>query len=115
MQINSEISTNAEGLWSNSVAAVRVTDCVLAYFSEESGWGELRVYFDTDTWDIDTQGLIYTDPGFLNDLKQLLTLRGLDTTDLQYSEQGMQGDDYVSLDAGPLFTAAWCAAGHVVL
>jgi hypothetical protein len=28
---------------------------------------------------------------------------GLDSSDVNYSEQGMQGDNYVSLDAGPNF------------
>ena len=115
MQINTDIATTGRGFWSSVSAAVHCTDISMAYCDEECSWAELRVYFDTATWDVDAQGLVYTDPGFLNDLKQLLTDRGLVVEDLSYSEQGMQGDDYVSLDAGPLFIAAWCAAGHGVL
>jgi hypothetical protein len=115
MQINTTIATNGRGLWSNSSTSVYCTDASIAYCNEESDWAELRVYFDTSTWDIDSLGLVYTDPGFLKNIKRLFTAAGINVEDLGYSEQGMQGDDYVSLDAGPLFIAAWRAAGHGVL
>ena len=107
MQINTDIATTGKGLWSSVSAAVQCTHIKLAYCDEECSWGELRVYYDTATWDVNAQGLVYTDPGFLNDLKQLLTLRGLDVEDLSYSEAGMQGDDYVSLDVGTVFIRSW--------
>jgi hypothetical protein len=36
-----------------------------------------------------------------------LNAHGLPGKDVEYSEQGMQGDDYVSLDAGTEFYRAW--------
>ena len=36
-----------------------------------------------------------------------LETQGLDATDVSYSEQGMQGDNYVSLDVGDQFIASW--------
>jgi hypothetical protein len=75
--------------------------------TDKDMFGELRVYFDTDTWDVNVHGLIYTDRGFLKELREFLNAHGLPGADVSYSEQGMQGDDYVSLDAGHKFYAAW--------
>jgi hypothetical protein len=63
----------------------------------------LRVHFDTASWDTYTDGLIYTDKQFMTELRELLTAQGFDASDVSYSEQGMQGDDYVSCDVGECF------------
>jgi hypothetical protein len=78
----------------------------LGYVNDELDFGELRVYFNTDTWNVYTDGLIYTDSLFKIDLMQFVTEHGL-VVDLCYSEQGMQGDDYVSLDVGKDFLDSW--------
>jgi hypothetical protein len=39
----------------------------------------------------------------MRELKELLVQKGFDTSDLSYSEQGMQGDNYVSCDVGERF------------
>jgi hypothetical protein len=83
-----------------------VTGLELSYVNDEGDFGELRVHFDTNTWDVDTDGLIYTDKQFINDLKVLLNRIELDT-DVSYSEQGMQGDTFVSLDVGPEFIKSY--------
>ena len=110
--LDAVLQTNGKGLWSDTATEVVATEAVLAYCNDEGTFGELRVYFDTDTWDIDSQGLIYTDPLFLHELKHALIQRGL-STEVDYSEQGMQGDDYVSLDVGQEFINSWTAAGYV--
>ena len=102
INVNSRLSTNGHGYWSNVAKTVTVTGLDLAYENDESDFGELRVYFDTDTWNVDTDGLIYTDKQFISDLKTLLARLELGT-DVSYSEQGMQGDNYVSLDVGSEF------------
>jgi hypothetical protein len=66
-------------------------------------FGELCVHFNTATWDTATDGLIYTDKQFMRELKELLTVQGYDASDVSYSEQGMQGDTYVSCDVGECF------------
>ena len=78
----------------------------LGYVSDEQDFGELRVYFDTDTWNVNTDGLIYTDSKFKQDLMKFVKEQGL-VVDLCYSEQGMQGDNYVSLDVGAEFLDSW--------
>ena len=100
-------NTAGDGYWSNVAKAVRIVDMRLGYVADDKEFGELRVYFNTEDWDVDNDGLIYTDSGWLVDLRNFLALQGLDNLDVEYSEQGMQGDDYVSLDVGADFIAAW--------
>ena len=92
--------TDGSGLWSSRHAPVRVVGYELAYCDGAGEFGELRVYFDEDTWDVLEWGLIYTDELFLANVEEFLTSRGysLNEGDITYSEQGMQGDDYVSFD-----------------
>lgn len=106
-------NTNGNGYWSNVAKAVRITDMRLGYVSDEGDFGELRVYFNTDTWNVNTDGLIYTDKQFLAELNAFLTAHGLGTA--EYSEQGMQGDNYVSLDVEQGFLRAWEAKFNTVL
>jgi hypothetical protein len=101
-------NTAGDGYWSNVSKAVEVTDMKLGYVSDEGDFGELCVYFNTDTWNVDTDGLIYTDSLFKQDLMQFVAEQGL-VVDLCYSEQGMQGDNYVSLDVGKEFLDSWAS------
>lgn len=99
-------NTDGSGYWSNKAKAVEIVDVRLGYVSDEKDFGELCVYFNTATWDVDADGLIYTDVAFLEDLKAFLREHGLSDV-VDYSEQGMQGDDYVSLDVDDDFIALW--------
>jgi hypothetical protein len=99
--------TSGDGYWSTVAKAVEITDMRLGYVADDKEFGELRVYFNTATWDVNTDGLIYTDGDFEFELREFLTQHGLAGSDVGYSEQGMQGDDYVSLDVGKDFIASW--------
>ena len=105
------LHTNGNGLWTDVERAVRIVDMVLdmgtEYEDDKTIFGEFRVYFNTEDWDTAEDGLIYTDKGFLRELREFLDAHGLPGDDVCYSEQGMQGDDYVSLDAGTAFYNAW--------
>ena len=98
-------TTAGDGYWSTVSKTVRITDMRLGYVSDEEDFGELCVYFDTATWDVDKDGLIYTDKQFRQELNAFLATQGLGSAD--YSEQGMQGDDYVSCDVGKAFLDSW--------
>ena len=100
-------NTSGGGYWSNVRKAVEITDMRLAYVNDEKDFGELRVYFDPSTWNVNERGLIYTDRLFLKELKSALEQQGFDSTSVSYSEQGMQGDNYVSLDVGEKFLRSW--------
>jgi N-dimethylarginine dimethylaminohydrolase len=101
------LHTNGSGYWSERAAAVRVTELCLGYVSEDAEFGELCVHFNTDDWRVDKHGLIYTDGQFRAELQAYLTSIGLDGSDVEYSEQGMQGDNYVSCDVGESFIASY--------
>lgn len=100
-------NTDGSGYWSNVAKPVEVVDMRLGYVNDERDFGELCVYFNTADWDVNKDGLIYTDREFLHELNAFLVEQGLST--VSYSEQGMQGDDYVSLDVGDEFLQLWTA------
>jgi hypothetical protein len=100
------LSTCGDGYWSDVAKPVLVTDLRLGYVNEDKDFGELRVYFDTAYWNVNEDGLIYTDSLFYAELQEYIKAQGL-VVDLCYSEQGMQGDDYVSLDVGKEFLDSW--------
>ena len=108
MQIFTTLHTNGQGYWSRKATQVDITKLDLRYCTQEKDFGELCVYFSTATWDINTDGLIYTDKLFIAELRTYLVTLGFtleEATDVDYSEQGMQGDDYVSCDVGHVFIA----------
>jgi hypothetical protein len=109
------LNTNGRGLWSNKSKPVIVTgvDCIVGKIEDgdsERLMGELMVRFDMASWDTDKDGLIYTDDLFLSQLREFLLTQGFTVetvNDVFYSEQGMQGDEYVSLDVGSEFCQEW--------
>jgi hypothetical protein len=101
-------NTSGDGYWSNVAKPVEIVDMRINYVNDEQDFGELCVYFNTDTWNVNTDGLIYTDKQFKIDLMTFIKQHGL-VVDLSYSEQGMQGDNYVSLDVGKDFLDSWVA------
>ena len=102
-KVTATLHTGGGGYWSNTKTAVEITGLQLAYTNDELDFGELRVCFNTAHWDVNKLGLIYTDKQFMKELKKLLTANGFDASDVSYSEQGMQGDAYVSCDVGKQF------------
>lgn len=100
-------NTAGDGYWSTAAKAVEITDMKIGYCNDEGDFGELRVYFDTKTWNVNEDGLIYTDSAFLDDLQEFAEQQGLAWDDVDYSEQGMQGDNYVSFDVGGKFLHRW--------
>lgn len=67
---------------------------------------ELRVFFLKREWNIGKHGLIYTDKNWIKDFRNGLVAAGFSlkaSKDVDYSEQGMQGNNYISLDVGKKF------------
>jgi hypothetical protein len=97
------LHTNGKGLWSDKATAVTVEALDLQYISNERDFGELCIHFNTNDWDVDTDGLIYTDPLFKTELRAYLQTLGFtaeEANDVDYSEAGMQCKNYVSCDVG---------------
>lgn len=101
------LHTDGKGYWSAVAKAVRVTELKLGYINNDRTFGELRVHFNTDDWRADRDGLIYSDKLFVRELREYLEHKGIPADGVSYSEQGMQGDNYVSCDVDPYFLDAW--------
>ena len=101
------IHTNGDGHWSKHARPVGIIDLQIGYIDDDLEFGELRVVFDTDTWDTKLHGLIYTDRKFIDELRTYLYSVGLVGIDAEYSEQGMQGRNFVSFDIGKSFIDSW--------
>lgn len=100
------LNTNGSGYWSDAKKTVLVE--YISCDAQDDDFAELCVKFNTDTWDVDTDGLIYTDAQFMRELRAALVANGFSTAaanDVSYSEQGMQGNNYVSCDVGAEFIA----------
>jgi hypothetical protein len=80
----------------------------ISYLDEEEDFGDLRIRFD-NSWNVRTDGLIYTDKNFLSDLREFLITHGLAGAAVDYSEQSMQGENDVSCDVGKDFLDSWKA------
>jgi hypothetical protein len=105
-QVNWQTHTNGNGLWSQAAKAVQVLQVELSYTNDEGDFGELRAYFNTSTWDCNKDGLIYTDKVWIGEFRALMRSLGFTRTavnDITYSEQGMQSNNYVSMDVGADF------------
>lgn len=109
------LPTNGKGLWSDVVRNVKITGLDLENLDNWDNpkrapkFGELRVYFTKNSWSIHKHGLIYTDDLFIKGLRKALTKAGYKGHGVDYSEQGMQGRNYVSLDVGVAFIKSWNA------
>lgn len=103
------LHTNGKGHWSEWVRNVAITEMKVY-----SNWNELRVFFDVTTWNIDKHGLIYSDPRFIRELlnyfNEILDFDfKITIKHVSYSEQGMQGNNFVSFDVSEKFKNAWIA------
>lgn len=78
--------------------------------TEYEGFAEGRFYLDD--WNNEF-GMIYTDQEFVNQLQNSLTGLGFtNSQDIDYSEAGMQGENYVSMDASYELTQEALALGY---
>lgn len=120
MKVLINANTNGKGRHSEEqrlviVNRLEIGYSSLVYYPEDPVHGELRAYFDnsgftTGSWNVPGHGLIYTDRQWLKEFKAGLRSLGLSIKAVQnvsYSEQGMQGDDYVSMEFGPNFYKSW--------
>ena len=106
-QVNFITKTDGKGYWSETKKTVKINRVVLASISDDSSYGELRAYFDPKDWNVDRDGLIYSDifwkHTFLTCMEKTFGFSPDAILDVSYTEQGMQGVDYVSLDVGEQF------------
>jgi hypothetical protein len=108
------VPTGGNGLWSDEERKVKVLEASIRGFQvkckNHEEFAELRVRFNTKSWNTNKYGLIYTDRLWLREFRNLLLKKGFSSKavkDVDYSEQGMQGDNYVSMDVGKHFLKEW--------
>ena len=109
--VNKMFTVAGDGYWSNTAKDVFVTDIGMFVSTENtSDEGEEPSYCDGDmyalttaeTWNEEELGLIYTDSAFLECVRAELISAGISVEAAEavhYSEQGMQDEGRVSLDA----------------
>jgi hypothetical protein len=93
------LETDGKGYWSSKQKKVKIVDVALGC----DYTNELQLYFSKKSWNIKEDGLIYTDEKFIKQFRKYLVSKGVPkkiANDIDYTEQGMQGDDYVSLEYG---------------
>jgi hypothetical protein len=109
--VNKMFTVAGDGLWSNTAKDVFVTDIgMFVSTTNDADEGEEACYCDgdmyalttADTWDEEELGLIYTDSAFLACVQTELIKAGISVEAAEavtYSEQGMQDEGRVSMDA----------------
>ncbi len=108
--------TAGNGLWSRDIRKVVHSKAELCLWDDQLDdyvnrnhpikFAELRVYFPKKNWDVTKHGLIYTDRQWIKDFRASLKELGFSDSSVKkvdYTEQGMQGDNYVSLDVDSAF------------
>ena len=104
---NTYAHTNGISYWNNTLKRVRLTKIVINIEmtptdDSEYMFFDMNVFFTKNSWDISKDGLIYTDQGFIREFRDILISLGFDqeaSADVRYSEQGMQGENWVNFDA----------------
>ena len=93
--------TSGTGLWSRTKRDIQIKriDVTAGMTADEQF---VRVYWYEGSWDVDKDGLIYTDNGFQKSLKEALfhAVPSVDWRKLSFTEQGMQGKDHVHMILG---------------
>lgn len=109
--VNKMFKVAGDGYWSNTAKDVFVTDIGMFVSTQnDADEGEEAMYCDGDmyalttaeTWNEEELGLIYTDSAFLACVQEELIKAGISieaAEAVSYSEQGMQDEGRVSLDA----------------
>ena len=99
--------TDGKGYWSTVARkSIRIDRVAIASVSDDGEYGELRAYFDESEWNVESDGLIYSDQAWMKSFRSCMATLGFSVQALAaigYTEQGMQGTEYVSLDVGQDF------------
>lgn len=97
--------TNGKSYWSDRIRDVTIKQLEVNCWNDLT-FGELRAHFDQSDWSTLRDGLIYSDQGWMETFREKLKAIGFSdaaVADVHYSEQGMQGIRYVSMDVGETF------------
>lgn len=99
VKVDWTLTTGGNGLWSGEERNVKVTGLLLDRWCDDDDLfseNELKVCFSTRSWNTNRHGLIYTDKRWMRELVAHFNKLGLPGAAVDYTEQGRQGDNYVS-------------------
>lgn len=127
-------TTDGNGYWTYTKQRIRVDHIEVRqkWYGERAGTDpaylacEVRAYFTPQDWRVMRDGLIYTDPRWIREFrKEFYKLPGFrhivkrtGPNMLDYTEQGMQGTNYVSMDfviSGDEIIDSFCAYHNIRL
>jgi len=101
--VNKFFTVCGDGYWSNTAKEVFVTDIGMFVNADaDEGDGDMYALTTAETWNEEELGLIYTDSAFLECVRTELIKAGISIEAAEavtYSEQGMQDEGRVSMDA----------------
>jgi flagellar biosynthesis regulator FlaF len=105
MKINVNANNDGSSLWSGVKRETKIYDLDVSRYDdgEDDTYIHLEAFFTKRTWDTSRHGLIYTDNNWIREFRKGLISLGLTpgaARAIDYTEQGMQGDNYVSLSCG---------------
>lgn len=106
MKVDFTLNTDGKGYWTTESRPVHINDIRLNYFADDDGIPHGELIASYDNWNPDEHGLIYTDELWIEQFQAALVSLGVPiscASDVDYSEQGMQGKDYVSMDVDSAF------------
>lgn len=106
-----QTNTCGTGLWTSEKKLVEIEQLgyrvIEGYGKDNTFYLMLNVFFNTRRWNIERHGLIYTDPRWLrhfnSELRRVFP-KTLGKIRFDYTEQGMQGNNYVSLEGCKRFS-----------
>lgn len=113
IKVSWAVTVGGDGYWTRRTGVTVVDHLGLAYVDDSRPgklYGELRARFTPESWDAERNSLVYTDRTWIAAFHELLQTLGFSreaARAVNYSEAGMQGEDYVSLDAGHAFMSEW--------
>lgn len=95
-------TTSGNGHWSSHKKQTRVNKIELGFYKycyKDSNSIYVNAIIPKSSWSVKRYGLIYTDPQWLRDFNSQvkILLPHVFTDYVDYTEQGMQGNDYVSM------------------
>lgn len=98
-------NTNGRGYWSDRKAEVKIDEIKIGRYTQidfdsKHNMIYIDAKFDSATWRVFRDGLIYTDNRFIKEFRLGLQELGMSrrlANKVDYTEQGMQGKNYVSL------------------
>jgi hypothetical protein len=110
MKVDITATCDGMGYWSRRpFRRVHISKIDVTYIDDKKEFGELIATFDKG-WNVKKDGLIYTDALWIKDFRNGLVAFGFSreaADNVEYSEQGMQSETYISMDVGKKFLDEW--------